>query len=612
MAGILAHIAISLFHIGDSAALHDTIIVSSRREQWSSVGRFTESFPTNNSAKQSLLLNSSTFIRQYSQGGIATAGRRGADPTQTQVLWNGVPVANSALGITDLNLIQTNLQGLCTLIDGPGSAFNGSGAVGGSINFSNLQSDSGFTLKNQMAVGSFGTFQNNFFSSYRKNYSGIKISQNYLSSKNNFNYLENTPNGIQKNATQNANFESKGINLSAFTNIKKYKIEGIWETGEYFQNIPKTLNGIDQGASQQNKYTRFLMQINRNWSHTFIQLKLAGVKDFLLYRNQSYMNNDTTICKNLYGMVDLIHTLNSKFKLFIQADAQRSIAQVKQYEQTAILLAPATTATLRFQNKKWLSQLGGRFEFREKLFIKTLSTEYFVNTKLKLFGNIGTTFRRPTLNDLYWGGVYRNALKPEFGNYVEGGYKFELPGIQNKLEIKCIQSVFYRKIKDNIRWVPTQLLWQPLNFNTFMAKGIQSNISLRYNFNTKLFVQFKSILDIGNYKVWQQIENKSQPLLVPSINSNTQLMVKISATQFALYHQYIGKRYSNTDNSEAMAAVGLINFSIDHPIKITKKCHLNLRLITNNLLNTNYSILPDRPMPMRNFQLSLQLNYHEK
>ena len=92
----------------------------------------------NTSSLADLLSNQSAIhIKSYGNGNIATTSIRAGNASQTAVLWNGLNIQNPMLGQTDLSLVPTLLFQNIALEYGGGSALNGSGAMGGSIQLRN-------------------------------------------------------------------------------------------------------------------------------------------------------------------------------------------------------------------------------------------------------------------------------------------------------------------------------------------------------------------------------------------------------------------------------------------------------------------------------------------
>lgn len=610
MVNCIAHIAATLLNLSDTSGqgkVLDTVYIQNKREQWASLGRFTQVIlPKETQAKNELLFNSGSYIRQYGAGSLATIGRRGADPVQTQVLWNGIPTANAALGMTDLNLLMNNLNNKIIITDGPGSTFNGSGAIGGSINLSNNGAGNTPVLSNVFTAGSYNSWYNNVFGSLRIKQTGLQLSHFYNEAKNNFPFTEQTPFGKNTQVTQNANTSAAGVSLGVNTEIKGVKVLTLFESGNYFQRIPKTLNSTDPNASQLDKYRRFLITVGKTWQKHALQVKLSAINNFLWYKNQVLQTSDTTLSRSSYALIDYLYTLNRYFKIMVQFDAMHTTASVKQYGRKGVIDAPASTTSLRFQQNKITAQATTRYEMRENLFVYAAAAEYNAYRYLRVFTNLGTTFRRATLNDIYWGNGDRDSLKPESGRYAELGYQL-FSGNKKAFAVSFTQSLYTRQINNNIRWIPVGTEWLPVNFNKFSALGVQSLLKLQHTPTASFNWGCNAQTDMGQYYTWQKSSSRQHPLLVPAINASTSLFAAFKTARLELIHTYTSKRTADLNNTVFLDPVSLLHAAVSYKISFGKKTLLGLRLLVQNLCNRTYMVLPDRPMPGRNYQLSLNL-----
>jgi outer membrane cobalamin receptor len=73
------------------------------------------------------------FVKSYSFNGLATLHFRGASAAQSQVLWNGVPIQNAALGMADISTVPVLFMSKVNVIYGSSGALLGSGNVGGAL-----------------------------------------------------------------------------------------------------------------------------------------------------------------------------------------------------------------------------------------------------------------------------------------------------------------------------------------------------------------------------------------------------------------------------------------------------------------------------------------------
>ena len=117
-------------------AISDTVrITAYSRTKFSELGRSRVGFETSVDIGSGveLLESEGVFMKQYGVSGSTTVGRRGADATQTQVVWNGLPVNNPMLGMSDFYNQNIWSMDHVELVEGGSSTLVGSGSVGGTL-----------------------------------------------------------------------------------------------------------------------------------------------------------------------------------------------------------------------------------------------------------------------------------------------------------------------------------------------------------------------------------------------------------------------------------------------------------------------------------------------
>ncbi|MEM1220111.1 MAG: TonB-dependent receptor [Bacteroidota bacterium] len=105
-------------------------------------------------------------------------------------------------------------------------------------------------------------------------------------------------------------------------------------------------------------------------------------------------------------------------------------------------------------------------------FFPGLDVGFRLNSGLRLFANVGRTYRVPTFTDLYYedpANLGNPELQPESAITYEGGIKWNYQGIQTQA------SYFRRDGQDLIDWsrAVDTLPWQPANFGNVMAQGAE-------------------------------------------------------------------------------------------------------------------------------------------
>ncbi|OCH64464.1 TonB-dependent receptor domain-containing protein [Vibrio splendidus] len=101
-----------------------------------------------------------------------------------------------------------------------------------------------------------------------------------------------------------------------------------------------------------------------------------------------------------------------------------------------------------------------------------LAAGYYVLENVEAIASIGTAFKAPTFNDLYWPGSGNPDLKPETSESKEVGFR----GYHDLLDWSVVG--YQSDIEDMIDWAPTPAgPWVPSNVNNVEIKGLEVEIS---------------------------------------------------------------------------------------------------------------------------------------
>jgi iron complex outermembrane receptor protein len=105
---------------------------------------------------------------------------------------------------------------------------------------------------------------------------------------------------------------------------------------------------------------------------------------------------------------------------------------------------------------------------------------YDISDNLKIYGNLGRTYRIPTFTDLYYVGPTTQgnaALKPESALSHELGLKYRKDGFHMDI------AWFHRKSDDLIDWTKDREAdkWETRNFSKVVTRGFESAVGLRFD-----------------------------------------------------------------------------------------------------------------------------------
>ena len=137
-----------------------------------------------------LIEQTSINVKSMGLGALATASFRGASPSQTRVNWNGVNITPVMAGIFDFSQMPVFFADKVSLVYGSNDVKSGTGAVGGSVNVSNIPVWDGRTVTDLSAeYGSYNTYTVKGAMRYGTNRLSMKTRAYFQHSDNNFSYI---------------------------------------------------------------------------------------------------------------------------------------------------------------------------------------------------------------------------------------------------------------------------------------------------------------------------------------------------------------------------------------------------------------------------------------
>lgn len=227
-------------------------------------------------------------------------------------------------------------------------------------------------------------------------------------------------------------------------------------------------------------------------------------------------------------------------------------------------------------------------------------------------------FRMPTFNDLYYTDVGNSNLKPEFTNQYNLGAQYLKSNVNPWLKRLEIQGdVYYNKIENKIVAVPKgsgQYRWMMMNLGLVEIKGLDFSASAigaiteKLTMNAKLTYTYQKAQDFTERKggILHETTYGGQIPYIPEHSGSA--IAGLSYEGWGLNYSfiYVGERYHNSAN---------IRENYEQPwytndvslIKDIKMKGYNLRLSAevNNLLNQDYEVVLNYPMPKRNYKFTL-------
>jgi vitamin B12 transporter len=570
-----------------------------------------------------LQYTSGIFIKDYgSASGLKTISIRGTSAEHTLILMNGNRLNNFQNGLIDLSLLPIDNIEKVEIIQGGNSALYGSDAIGGVINILTSNPGERMNLDFSGGVGSFGFQKYSLWLSDRIAGLGFGFGYSADSSKNNFKYKFKDTNQSVVKERENAGFKRDNFYLTSDYKFDKTDLKFYTSYTHSRQGIPGSISFKSTTASQLDKIlSTGLVLDNSNIDN--INLKLMSS---FIYAHQNYKDpawGTNSFSKNIHysiePQVEFVAGDSMTFFMggqFISGKLDGTdYATKKVREQKSIVATSNISINLndRIFNKiniypaiNYEKYSGMKEQILPRIGINMALADHF-----NLRSSYGLNYRIPTLNDLYyrapWGFSGNDKLQPEYSiNYDIGlNSTTELFG-------KTIfdLSYFYINTTDKISWLPKpDWTWSPENVGKVLSRGFSAKINWLVNENYELEISH-TYTDTKK----KNRDNEADPafnkqlIYIPANMTKFGLNVHYSFISLNMNDILTGKRFIDEANTKSLALYNVINGNIIINIP-TSYGKIWAKVEMNNILNRDYQVIYDYPMPLKNYKLTIGYEY---
>lgn len=555
------------------------------------------------------LLNdvSGIYLKNYGNGQLTTIAVRGTTTSQTEVLWNGIKLNSPMLGQSDFALLNIGFHNSIAI------QYNQlNTAIGSNINLNNQTPDAATQFEGTFRAGSFGLLETNMAANYGNKKLRGSTKAAVLKCENNFPIVKNNSWQKQSNGEvlQWAFFQQFNYLLNHKNTIDFF----VWYNNAN-REIPPTLQQENSRAHQQDQSLRTLLR----WQFKHHNIKFSASTAYLLetlqYNNNQLLTNDKSTSHAWRNILQFSYQLK-QFSIDASAfaDYEKAISAGYGSSQQRALSGISAKASYFFQQTINFS-LGARQEFLNTknspfmpyaslLFSKKI-LEHFIG--LELTGK--RSFRFPTFNDLYWRNSGNTKLLPEESWNAEAAFSYKW----NNMVSLSIAN-FYAWINNQIQWTPDASgNWRPQNLKSVFARGVDA--SAIFNFPQDFIKHFECNLSIS-YSYTRSTQTKStlandeavgkQVIYVPHHKATTSVALGYYGFIVTAFFRYTGLRFISSDNSDALPAYSIADIELCKRITFSKSS-IKLAFRVNNIANSIYQDVAERPMPPRNFEGTISL-----
>ena len=551
------------------------------------------------------------FVRSSGISNTATFTVRGASAAQSLVLWNGVPINNSALGFTDVSLISGAFIGEATLATGSSAALLGSGNVGGALLLDDAPARFGEPSAMGKASLSFGSFQNTSATAnaaVSDSQDALRVILQSTSGVNDFAYTN-----AQGRAARMAN--SRQVSTQAMVSYATRRIRHtllslkVWATSADRQ-IPPALYESSSVKTQHDQAIR-CMAISRSElsPRLAVVARAAFTSDALAYADPAIRLATNRVANRVLLHQEWTYRTGNHAVLaqvpvqyaFIGGRAGDSVAGIWQaagalsYAYTRRALR--ATANVRYEKNGrwsgWMPGVGIRWGGDEQ--------------PHSLYASVQRTFRAPTLNELYFFPGGNPLLKPEQGWAAEAGGQWQHTRGRSGIELGS--AVFGRYIRDWIIWYGGAI-FTPHNIAAVYSRGIEGHAEVRRTAGPVLIrlraegTWLRSTTEEsdlpGDAAIGRQIP------YVPRLVWRTSGSLQWRVWALRYVHGYNGTRFVTTDESVWLLPYATASATLEKSWTY-KQTRITAVGYIANLWNARYESVTGRPMPGRYVQAMVQV-----
>jgi len=610
-----------------------------------------------------LSYNSSIFVKSYGRATLSTVAFRGTSASHTQVTWNGMPVSNPMLGMTDFSTIPSYFIDKASLLHGSSSLNESGGGLGGLVELGTAPVEpEGFKAQYIQGFGSFSTFDEFARISYGSEHWRTSTRVVYSSSANDYSYInhdkklniyDEDKNIIGQYHPRERNRSGSFKDLHALQDIYYRDADNSAGISAWYTNsdreLPLLTTDYGEPTSFENRQREQTLRAVASWDHYGKKWK-SSVRAGYIYtqmaydyrrdsgngqmvpmtRARSYVNSffgraDGEYCpsKNWYFAISLSakqHMVRSRDKNIIAQNGDRATVgySVKRTE-----ISSAATA-------KWrpIERLGLSFLMRHEINgdkPAAIMPAFFADAvlwpeaKLTARASVARNYRFPTLNDMYFLPGGNPGLRPEHGFSYDAGISFET-GRSGTYTLSGSAGWFDSYIDDWIMWLPTPKgFFAPRNVMSVHAYGIETRADL------SIVPAHGWLIDAGASFSWTPSVNNGEPMSEYDKSPGKQLpyvprrsasaTVRLSWHSWSLLYKWChySQRYTMSSNDHTLTGYlppyYMSNIELEKNISL-RPVDISLKLAVNNLLNEDYLSVLSRPMPGINFEFFIGVTPH--
>ena len=587
-----------------------------------------------------LAQNSTIFIKSSGRATLSTASIRGTAPSHTTVSWNGIELGSPMLGMVDFSMIPSYFVDSSEVFHGATSVNASSGGLGGSVILSTKPAEKqGVGVQYIINLASFSTHDEYLRVDYGAGRWRTSTRVLSCSSKNNFPYINYDKIGHPLEYNTNCGYNDRHILQEFYLRGAK---GGSWSAKAWYTNssrgIPRLT--VDYRNDKLNKAWQDEGSLRTvvEWRRSLGGLRLrasTGYNYNTLHYTYQFSKGGGMISKGVDATSHTHHafaTTSAEWSignnLMLAANLNAALYTADNKDVAPLVptgfLADRQEVTA-FVSARWkpLEWLGIATSIREEwrdggwspiipaLFMDVTLVE---RIGLILSGSVTRNYHAPTLNDLY----YVPGGNPDLR--AERGESYDV-GIESNIKRKGWSAggkitIFHSNISDWIMWSPTiKGFWTPENVVSVTSRGVESRANFALMPTSDWHIEANAIFAITS-SVNSSPESSSygrQLPYIPLYSASAGARCTWKGWEVSYKWRYYSERYTTYSGTSfegsSVDGYNLNDLSFGRNFDLKNKVHFKAHMEINNLFDTYYQSVLSRPMPPRNYAISLECKF---
>ena len=582
-------------------------------------------------------------------GGIKTINVRSMGSSHLGIFYDGIQLGNAQNGQTDLGQFSMDNVDEISLYNGqksaifqPASEFGNAGAVYIRTRRPRFSEGERYHLKFKLKYGSsdmvrFSTLWEQRLSSMVSS----SVSGEFLSSSGKYDFryrrykvdgslaydtTATRQNGDIWSARAEANIygiiDQGGWNVKAYTYHSERGIPGaivnnVWRRGERQADH----NTFVQASLMKSVGQRFSTRLQAKYAYYHTHYVNRDPKTMLVdntYRQQEFFVSTSNVYEILNGWSASLaydfkwNKLNADMRSFAYPHRfSNMVSLATAFNRPWLNIQASVLATFVKDHTQTLDDQESQQVLTPALFfnIFPFQNRFF---SVRLYAK--RSFRMPTFNDLYYTDMGNAQLQPETALQYNAGFVFEKDWRQGVIRhFRWQTDAYYNSIHDKIVAYPKgqQFRWTMLNLGRVHIKGIDVETELAVAplpdlvLSTRLQYTYQDARDVTNAT---DTYYRHQIPYIPWHSGSAIVGLTYRQWDFNYSFIYAGERYNQQENIayNYMPSWYTSDLSASYRFLMGKKV-LRVTAEINNLLDQQYDVILNYPMPGRNFALTLEL-----